>query len=86
MHTELTDKQRLLLNTYERLNVEYQRLIDRKLEQFAAEEETERVLDENREKKKQRLLAELFDEADVETPANKRRSAGCFSNFFNRFY
>lgn len=72
MHTELTDKQRLLLNTYERLSVEYQRLIDRKLEQFAAEEETERVLDEIREKKKQRLLAELFDEADVETPAGKK--------------
>lgn len=68
----LTDKQKWLLDSYEKLSDEYRRLIDRKLEQYAAEDEEYRVFEEIKERKKKRMIENLSEEKNISAPSAKK--------------
>lgn len=68
----LTDKQKWLLDSYEKLSDEYRRLIERKLEQYAAEDEEYRVFEEIKERKKKRMIESLSEEKNISAPSAKK--------------
>lgn len=71
--TALTEKQKWLIDAYDNLDEEYQRLIDKRIEQYSKEQDEELVFEKIRRREEKQLKEILAKErkTDVNIPASK---------------